>query len=176
MKDAKEAIAKKALYAQEESAQKIVLATVDPSHHNKKVMVFLIKKTFLAPFVISLILTGGFFAWELGAFPSLPHLLRPDPTDVELIFTTLIVFLIALNMGLLSVRKRMGTCPSGAKRATGIAGILGAAALLCPVCIAVPLSLLGVSISLAFLSPFVPLLRIIALLLLIVSTKMLWPR
>ena len=118
------------------------------------------------------LLTGGFFAWELGVLP-LPSLPRPAPTHNEIFFTILLVFLLALNAGLLAWKQESGTCPIGTKKATGIAGTLGVITLLCPVCLLIPFTLFGATLSLAILSPFLPLLRMIALVLLGVSTWML---
>lgn len=70
----------------------------------------------------------------------------------------------------------MGSCPMGIKSATGIAGVLGAVTLICPVCIVLPASLLGLGFVLTFLAPFLPLLRIIAIVLLAVCIWMLWPK
>ena len=55
------------------------------------------------------------------------------------------------------------------KRATKIGGVVGAAALLCPVCLLVPISLFGISISFAVLGPFLPLLQTVALVLLVAN-------
>lgn len=124
----------------------------------------------------ALLLCSLFFAWELGMFPQIPSPPRPEPTQHEIVFTLLLIALLSLNAGLLNWRKSIGTCPLGAKRASGIGGTIGAVALLCPVCLLLPVSLFGISISLAFLSPFLPLLRIVAAVLLIASAGMLWPK
>ncbi|PIQ76769.1 hypothetical protein COV83_00755 [Candidatus Peregrinibacteria bacterium CG11_big_fil_rev_8_21_14_0_20_49_14] len=117
-----------------------------------------------------------FFLWELGMIPRIPGPPRPAPTTAEILFSIFLIALLSLNVGLLHWRKNTGGCPIGAKGATGIGGTLGALALLCPVCLLLPFSLFGLSLSLAFLSPFLPLLRIIATVLLVASTVMLWPK
>ncbi|MDA1208717.1 MAG: hypothetical protein O2904_01650 [bacterium] len=137
---------------------------------------FLSQKSFWTPAILSAILLGGFFAWELGFIESIPGPARPTPTTRDLWYTAIILALLSLNAGLLMWRSKNGTCPLGAKRVTGICGALGAVTLLCPMCLLLPLSLFGLSISLAFLAPFLPLLQIITLILLVVSTKILWPR
>lgn len=122
------------------------------------------------------LLCSMFFAWELGAFPSVPSPPRPAVTNGEIIFTAVLIALIALNAGLFNWRRKNGTCPIGTRRASGLGGTMGAVALLCPLCLLLPISLFGVSISLAFLGPFIPLLRTIALALLLGSTALLMPR
>lgn len=117
------------------------------------------------------------FSWELNLFsPLLPGPPRPPTTNAEVAFTMLLIALLGLNMGLFSYRKRAGTCPIGTRRANSVAGSLGLFALLCPVCLALPLSAIGISVSLTVFAPFIPLLRVLALLLLLVSTSVLWPR
>lgn len=120
---------------------------------------------------------GIFFAWELGHLsPPLPLLLRPDASPTEIVFSIVLSILIALNAGFFTWRKRMGSCPVGVRRATGGAGILGAIALLCPVCLALPAGIGGLGLAFAVLTPFVPLIRVVALILLLVSTYLLWPK
>ena len=139
-------------------------------------MRFLRSSSFWIPFFITFIVMAIFFAWELRMLPaSIPAPSRPIPTGNELWFVATLTVLLAVNVGLYSWRTKAGSCPIGTKRATKIAGAMGALTLLCPVCILIPFSLLGVSISLVFLSPFLPLLQIISLVLLIVSLKLLWP-
>lgn len=134
-------------------------------------------KQFWTPFCITAALLGAFFAWELGYFGNLlPQLPRPEPTQFELIYTLVLILLLSLDSGLVFYRLKQGTCPVGAKRASTIAGALGVVTLLCPVCLIVPLSLFGLTLSLAILAPYLPLLRAIVMLLLIVSTIVLWPK
>ncbi len=134
-------------------------------------------KTFWLAALPTALFAGAFFAWELGYLsPPLPLLPRPVPTGGELIFAVALSLLLALNAGLLNWQRAYGSCPLGTRRASGLAGAMGALALLCPVCILVPFTLFGLSISLAFLSPFIPLLRLISILLLAVSTWVLRPR
>ena len=139
---------------------------------------FLHQRSFQKGFLLSLLLTGAFFAWEIGyiALPFLPVLPRPHPTNVEVYFTIALIALFSLNVGLFQYQKACGSCNIGAARASTLGGIVGAVALLCPVCLLLPISLLGVSISLVFLAPYIPLLQFIAIVLLVVSTGVLWPR
>lgn len=137
---------------------------------------FLRSARFWAVFLVTGALLVAFFAWELGMLPLLPVLPRPQATLPETMFTASLVLLLALNAGLLAWQQRFGSCPRGARRASGIGGLIGAFALLCPVCLVLPLSLLGAGVGIAVFAPFIPILRIIALLILIVSTVVLWPR
>ena len=139
---------------------------------------FLHSSIFWKTFVITGVVLGLFFAWELGQLPieGLPVPPRNNATDGEKLFTFSLIILIGLNMGLFFWRRSTGTCPVGTRRATGTAAAIGAIALLCPVCLLIPISFLGVSVSLFFLAPYLPLLRAIAIILLVASTVMLWPR
>lgn len=140
-------------------------------------MSFLRSGRFWVPFLIVGALAGAFFLWELGFLSAyLRSLPRVEPTPAENVFTASLVFLLAVNAGLYSWQKRYGSCPVGTRHASGIGGAVGAFALLCPVCLLLPLSLFGASLSLVFFAPFIPLFRIIAILLLVVSTILLWPR
>lgn len=134
-------------------------------------------KHFLKAFFVTAVLLTAFFAWELGYFGNLlPRLPRPEPTPFELVFTTILIALLSLDSGLVWFRLKQGTCPVGAKRASAIAGGLGVITLLCPACLLIPISLFGLSLSLTFLTPYLPLLRAVVMLLLVVSTVMLWPK
>ena len=129
------------------------------------------------PFLVSGALLSAFFAWELGYFGDLlPMLPRMEPSQTEILFTIAMILLLSLDSGLIFYRIKQGSCPVGARRATTIAGGLGVVALLCPVCLLIPVSLFGISLSLTLLAPFLPLLRVIVLFLLVVSTIMLLPR
>lgn len=140
-------------------------------------MTFLQSKYFWFPAMFCAVMLGCFFAWELGYFGDLlPRLSRPQPTQLELIYTIVLILLLALDAGLACFRIKQGTCPIGAKRASTIAGGLGIITLLCPACLLIPISLFGVTLSLSFLAPFLPLLRVIVLFLLAISTMMLWPK
>jgi hypothetical protein len=66
-----------------------------------------------------------------------------------------------------------GSCPIGAKRASKIGGTIGALALVCPACIAVPLSIAGVGTALSLFSTFLPILQIISIVLMVMSAIML---
>ncbi len=131
---------------------------------------------FWTGFLVSATLLTFIFAWELGILPVLPVLPRPEPTRFELWYTALMIALLSFDSGLVLYRIKQGTCPIGAKRASTIAGSLGVITLLCPACLLIPISLFSITLSLTFLTPYLPLLRIIVLLLLIVSTSMLWPK
>lgn len=132
---------------------------------------------FWAPFAVTLLITSIFFLWELGLmssiFPSLP---RPPATSVDIIFSIALGLLLSMTSGLAVWNSRMGSCPMSVKSASGVAGLLGAMTLICPVCLVLPASLLGLGFVLTFLAPFLPLLRIIAVVLLVVSIGMLVPR
>ncbi len=132
-------------------------------------------------FWIAFIFTGGitalFFAWEIDLLsPLLPGPVRVPVNTEELLFTTLIVLFIAFNAGLFAWQRRNGSCPSGVRRATGVSTVFGGLALLCPVCTAIPFTLIGLSISFGFLIPFLPLLRMITVLILATVLYLLWPR
>ena len=132
---------------------------------------------FFVPFCVSVILLGAFFSWELGFFNTvLPSLTRPPATVADIIFTAALILLLSTTTGLAVWNTRYGNCPLSVKSATGVAGVLGAITLICPVCIILPASLLGLGFILTFLAPFLPLLRVIAIVLLCVSVGMLWPR
>ncbi len=132
---------------------------------------------FWLPFLASLVIVGLFFGWELGLvnglFPSLP---RVPATNLDILFTIILGVLLSLTTGLTVWTTKRGSCPAGVKSATGIAGVLGAVTLFCPVCVVLPASLLGLGFVLTVLTPFLPLLRIIAIILLTVSIWMLRPR
>lgn len=128
-------------------------------------------------FVIACVLTGVSLAWEMNAFtPWLPGPIRPPVTGEERIFSAIIVLLIGFDAGLYGWHKRFASCPVGVRRATGLGGAFGALALLCPACTLIPIALLGTSVTLGFLTPFLPLLRIVAVIILAAVASMLWPR
>ena len=132
---------------------------------------------FLAPFAASIIVLGLLFSWELGFLDTLfPSPTRPPATTADIFFMLLLGLLLSFTTGLAVWNARNGSCPLSVKSATGIAGVLGAMTLLCPVCIVLPASLLGIGFALAFLAPFLPLLRVIAIILLCTSIGMLWPK
>ncbi|MBM3231427.1 hypothetical protein FJZ28_03820 [Candidatus Peregrinibacteria bacterium] len=122
-------------------------------------------------------LCSVFFAWELGAFRTIVwSLSRPPPTSWDILYTVLIIVLLSLAAGLVGYRRKKGTCPVGARNASSIAGALGVITLLCPVCLLLPATLFGIGFSLALLAPYLPLLRLITIMLLSVSMVMLWPK
>lgn len=132
---------------------------------------------FWLPFIITLVVTVPFFAWELGLFEGiLPTPPRPQAPDWEILFSGMIAFLLSLDAGLVIWESRFGSCPRGVKRATSVAGVIGAITLLCPACLLLPASIIGISVVFGFLAPFLPILRIISVLLLVIVTGMLWPR
>ena len=156
------------------STSALVVLSATPRHH-KDMQVFK-NKVFWQPCIMALVILSAFFAWELGYFGDmLPRLPRPTPTRGEILYTIVLIALLSLNSGLIFFRLKQGNCPLGAKRASTIAGGLGVVTLLCPACLLIPISLFGISLSLTFLAPFLPLLRVIVLFLLIVSTVMLFP-
>ena len=134
-------------------------------------------RTFWLPAILTLVGCGLLFGWELGLFENwIWTPLRPERSTAESALTGIIALLLSADVGLIVWRTRHGTCPAGTKRAAGIAGILGIVTLLCPVCIALPVSIASVGIAMAVLSSFVPLLRAIAVVLLLTAGWMLWPR
>lgn len=134
-------------------------------------------RSFWIAFAATAVVTGIFFLWELGMLaPWIPSLPRATTTPIDIIFSIAIGLLLSLNAGLTAWALQKGHCPIGARNASGIAAVIGAVALLCPICIAVPLTLFGIGFSLALLAPFLPLLRVVALILLAASLWMLWPK
>ncbi len=135
---------------------------------------------FWIPFVLSLVLTGSFFAWQLDLLqtiiPSLPVLPRQPATSIDIFFTIVLGLLLSLTTGLIVWNTREGSCPVGTKRATSLAGVLGAVTLFCPVCLVLPASFLGIGVIMAFLTPFMPLLRLIAIVVLGAAVWMMRPR
>jgi len=128
--------------------------------------------------LIALLVTGLLFAWELNLLTDfgLPGLPRFAPSTRETALAMLIALLFSLNVGLLVWNKRYGVCPIGTKRATGAGGAIGAFALICPVCALWTIGFLGLSLSLAFLVPFVPIFQLVAIILLGVSFFLLLPK
>ena len=140
-------------------------------------MRFLRSTDFWLPYTITALITGLFFAWEADAFmPYIPGPIRPPLSPEEWTFTMIILILLSLDVGLYYWRRTRGSCPAGTRRATGIGAIAGALTLLCPACTLIPIALLGTSITLGFLSPFLPLLRVITIVILTAVAGMLWPR
>lgn len=125
----------------------------------------------------TLVITGAFFAWELRLF-ALPFftLVRPPATGLDLAFTALLSLLLSLAAGLFGWQQRYGSCPVGVKRTFGFAGTLGGIALLCPVCLALPGALLGLSTIVAIVGQFLPLIRLLAVLFAATAVFLLWPK
>lgn len=115
--------------------------------------------------------TGLLFAWELNYLASIGLAGPPrfTPTGRDVAASVIIALLFAFNIGLIAWRQRHGSCPASAKRAAGTAGFLGALALLCPACIALPIGIAGASLGLAVLAPFVPLFQLVAIIILCAS-------
>lgn len=123
------------------------------------------------------IVIGLFSVWEAGLlFPWIPPLARSDSAAAGWWYTTLLGLLLSLNAGLILWQQQEGRCPVGVRRASGLAGVLGAFTLLCPVCIVLPASVFGLGAVFALAAPFLPLLRLIAMLLLAIALWLLWPR
>lgn len=132
---------------------------------------------FWIPFVIAFLLAELFFAWELGYFINyLPSYPRPYATHGEVIFTGIIGLLLAINIGLIFWQRRFGHCPIGVKRLSGLAGVLGAFTLICPLCVLLPASFVGVGFFFASFAQHVVFMRIISIVILVISMGMLWPR
>ena len=128
--------------------------------------------------IVALLATGLLFAWELNFLSTigLPGPPRFAPNLRELLLTGIILMLFSVNIGLANWWRGIGSCPMGTKKATGAAGAIGAIALLCPVCLILPLGIAGLSLSLGFLVPFVPILQVVAIILLNVSFFLLLPK
>lgn len=138
---------------------------------------FLQSKYFWIPFAITLVVAALFFAWELGVFIQyLPSFPRPSVLPSEFAFTTILSALLAFDIGLAVWHSRFGSCPRGVKRVSGFATVLGALTLICPLCILLPTSLIGVGTILSLMSVHMPALRIVSIGLLFVTAIMLWPR
>ena len=138
---------------------------------------FLSSSVFWATFLTAGILSSLFFAWEtdlLAAYVKGP--LRPPVNTEEWIFSVGIILLFSLNVGLFFWGRKYGSCPRGVRRATGRGTVLGAVTLLCPACTVLPLTFIGAGVTLAFLGPFLPLLRIVAVIILLAVSALLWPK
>jgi hypothetical protein len=138
-------------------------------------MSFLRSPLFWLPLLLTLLIAGSLFAWELGFVTVVPGPIRPAPSGLDLLYAGLLTLLLSFNVGLAAWHTRHGSCPVGSKRAIGTGGVIGAVALLCPVCLILPFSLFGLGAVLALLTPFVPLLQIIALIVLSAALYLLWP-
>lgn len=138
---------------------------------------FLQSSLFWVPFAVTLILAGLFFAWELGVFIAyLPSVARPSVLFSEYLFTASLSLLLALDVGLVAWQSRFGSCPRGVKRASGIATALGALTLICPLCVLLPASFIGVGAALSLLTVHMSALRTVSIGLLFVTAIMLWPK
>ncbi len=94
----------------------------------------------------------------------------------ETVLAIIIALLFSMNIGLIAWHRKQGTCPVGVRRSAGAAGILGAIALLCPVCLALPIGIASVAAALVLLGPFVTLLQVSAIVLLCAGLWLLVPR
>ena len=139
-------------------------------------LAFLRSGTFWIWLLVTAVVTGAFFVWELQLFDlPLPMLARPPATSFELIYTAALTLILSLDAGLFGWRRRHGSCPVGTRRAVGFAGALGGIALLCPVCLALPATFFGISTIIVILAPFLPLIRLIAILFALIALWMLVP-
>lgn len=138
---------------------------------------FLRSSVFWTWFIVTLAVASLFFAWELRLV-ILPwfNLVRAPATTFELLYTGLLAVLLAMAAGLFGWQRRFGSCPVGVKRTFGFAGTLGGLALLCPVCLALPATLLGLGTVIAVLGQFLPLIRLLAVLFAAVAVFLLWPK
>jgi hypothetical protein len=127
---------------------------------------------------IAFVIIGLLFAWELNILQiiGLSGPLRYETSTRDLLASSTITVLFSFSIGLIAWRQRYGSCPTSAKGATGAAGFLGALALICPACIALPVGIASFSVSLAFLSPFVPLFQLIAIIILCTSCYISLPK
>ena len=121
-------------------------------------------------------ITTLFFAWERESFAGFLPAPPPSTFAADSWYTILLLILLSLNAGMITWRTHEGSCPRGTKRASGLAGVLGAFTLICPVCIVLPASVFGLGIIATFIAPFLPLLRLIAIVLLAVSLWLLIPK
>lgn len=138
---------------------------------------FLRDRLFWLPFVVTLLITGMFFAWEMTLLAQwVPSPVRPPADAFERIFALMLSILLSINVGLYRWRSTHGSCPIGARNGTGLAGIAGACALICPVCLLFPITILGSAVAVSAFVVFQPLLFIVAMILAIASLVLLWPR
>ncbi len=137
---------------------------------------FLRSGVFWTWFLITLVITGAFFAWELQLIHlPMPDMPRMEATPFDLGYTAVLALLLSLAAGLFGWQRRFGTCPVGVKRTFGFAGTLGGIALLCPVCLVLPGALLGLSTIIAVVGQFLPLIRLLAVLFAVVAVFLLLP-
>ncbi len=138
---------------------------------------FLRSGLFWTCFLVTFAVATLFFGWELRLVPlPFPMLPRAPATSLDYAFAGGLICLLSLASGLFAWQQRYGSCPVGVKRTFGIAGMLGGLALLCPVCLALPGLLLGIGTIIAVLGPFLPLLRLLALVFAGVAVFLLWPK
>lgn len=141
-------------------------------------MAFLRAGRFWSGALIALAGIGLLFAYELNMLSSIG--LEGPPRSMsherEAIFAILIALLFSINVGLIAWHRKQGTCPIGVRRAASLAGVLGTIALLCPICLAVPIGIASAAALLVLLAPFVMLIQIIAIVLLCAGLWLLVPR
>ncbi len=161
------------------TATKVRAARPVPDVHimNESSLRFLRSPVFWAWSIPTLAVLSLFFGWELQVVRlPIPTLPRVPATTLELAYTGTLIILLSLSTGLFGWRRANGTCPIGIKRTASAAGILGGIALLCPVCLVLPASLIGISIFFTIIAQFLPLIRLIAMLLALFSVSLLWPK
>ncbi len=126
----------------------------------------------------ALAVVGLLFAYELNMLApfGLEGPLRAMSHASQGFMAVIVALLFSMNIGLISWHSGQGTCPIGVRGASGAAGILGAIALLCPVCLAAPLGLAGLGIAMSMVAPFTPLIQLIAIVLLGAGLWLLIPR
>lgn len=139
---------------------------------------FLRTSYFWIPFVITLVIAGLFFAWELDAFVNILPSIAPRPSILlsEFLYTGILSLLLAFDIGLIVWHRRFGACPRGVKRASGLATMIGALTLICPACFLLPASFIGIGTIMSLMSTHMPALRIVSIGLLLMTAMMLWPR
>lgn len=160
-------------HAQRVNAAKDVLVAHVPMSNLR----FLGSGLFWTCFLITFAVSTLFFGWELRFIPlPFPMLPRVPATTIDYAFTGGLIVLLSLAAGLFGWQQRYGSCPVGVKRTFGMAGTLGGIALLCPVCLALPGALLGLGTILAVIGPFLPLIRLLAIVFAAVAVYLLWPK
>ena len=134
---------------------------------------------FWRAFAISLLILAPLFAWELGLIPHLPSLPRSPTTLREKAFVGVLLLMLCIDIGLFAMHKNAGHCRRRrfkSKMLTTVAGTLGALTVLCPACLLLPASLFSIGFFFTILTPYLPILRGLALVLLVIAAVILWPK